>query len=88
MEVDGEADRAPGERVGGDEGVGHGGLLLGLDGLHVVDGGEVLQVEGEVHGVPERGLQAVHHHLLLTLVGESNQKLGDLTSRELCNGYL
>ena len=52
-QVDGEADGAAGKGVGRDEGVGDGGLLLGLHGLLVGDGGEVLDVEGEVHGVPE-----------------------------------
>ena len=84
VEVDGQTDGTSGECVSWDEGVGHCGLLLALDILHVVDGGEVLEVEGEVHGVAERGLHAVHHHLLVALVGEPNQELRDLTGWKLC----
>ena len=75
VKVDGQTDGAAGEGVSGDEGVGHGGLLLGLDTLDVVDGGEVLEVEGEVHGVSEGGLHAVNNHLLVSFICETNQEL-------------
>ena len=83
VEVDGQTDGTSGECVSWDEGVGNCCLLLGLDGLDVVDGGEVLEVEGEVHGVPEGGFHAVDNHLLISFVCESNQKLGYLTSGKL-----
>jgi hypothetical protein len=53
LEVDGETDGTAGECVGRDEGVGDGGLLLGLHHLGVGDGGEVLDVIVEVHRIPE-----------------------------------
>ena len=47
------------------------------------DGGEVLDVIGEVHGVTEGGLQGVHYHVLVPLVGEPDQELGNLAGRQL-----
>ena len=53
VEVDCETDGSTSEGISRDEGVGDCGLLLGLDLLDIVDGGEVLEVEAEVHGVSE-----------------------------------
>ena len=83
VEVYGEADGTTSEGVSRDERVSNGGLLLGLDGLNIVQGREVLEVEGEVHGVSEGGLEAVHNHLLVTLIGETHKKLCNLSSRQL-----
>ena len=83
MKIDGETNGTTSESISWDEGVGNCCLLLGLDGLDVVDGGKVLEVEGEVHGVSERSFHAVHDHLLVSFVGESYQKLGYLTSGKL-----
>ena len=85
VKVDGQSNGSASEGISGDEGVGHGGLLLGLDTLGVVDGGEVLEVEGEVHGISEGGLHAIDNHLLVSLVCESNQELSNLTSRQFYN---
>ena len=84
VKVDGQTNGSSSEGVSSNEGVSHCGLLFGLHVLHVVDGREVLQVEGEVHGVPEGGLHAVHDHFLVALVGKSYQELCDLASWEFC----
>lgn len=83
VEIYGEADGTTSEGVSRDERVSNGGLLLGLDGLNIVQGREVLQVEGEVHWVSEGGLEAIHNHLLVSLVGETHKKLCNLSSRQL-----
>ena len=83
VEINGETNGTTSEGVSGNEGVSHGGLLLGLDRLDIVQGREVLEVEGEVHGVSEGGLKAVHYHLLVTFISKTHKELCNLSSRQL-----
>lgn len=68
------------------EGVHDGGFLARFDGPVVWDGGEVLDVEVEVHGVAERGIDSVQDKVLVSVIGEANQKLDKFASGEFCNG--
>ena len=51
--------------------------------LVIRNGREVLDVIGKVHGVSEGGLNMVEHHVIISLVGEADQELSDLTGRQL-----
>lgn len=68
------------------EGIHDGGFLARFDGPVVWDGGKVLNVEIEVHGVAERGIDGVQDKVLVSVIGEANQKLNKFASREFCNG--
>lgn len=58
--------------------------MVGLNNLVVSNGGEVLDVEVEIHGVTERGVDRLHNKVNLTLVDESNQEFNWLSSRQFC----
>lgn len=88
VEEDDEAEGAGGEGLGGDEGVVEGGLGHGGDGAGVAGGRVVLDVEGEVHGVAEGGVQGVHYEVLVPLVVQAHQELHQLTRRHLCTQAL
>lgn len=79
LQVDHKTDGATGKCVGRNEGVSDSCLLLRFDDLVVGNGGEVLDVVGEVHGVSEGCFDVVQDHLLISFVSEPDQELRNLT---------
>ena len=58
-------------------------LLSRTDNFAVLDGGKVLNDKRVVHRVVEGRLDRVNDHLLGSLVGETNEELCNLTSRQV-----
>lgn len=52
----------------------------------VGNGGKVLDVVGEVHGVPEGRVQSLNQKIRFTLILEADEELDNMTGRQLDRG--
>lgn len=82
--VDSQAEGTSSKGFGRVEGIHNCGFLAGLHGTVVGDSSEVLDVEVEVHGVAEGGINGIQDEVFVTIVCEAHKELNKFTSWQVC----